>query len=160
MTMKSAALYLTTAILAGLMVIAVGCSERIVPGYGPPITGSGVLEIQEMDYNDFNSIVVGSAFEVEITGMDPYSVSITMDDNLFEYLKVVQHADTLQIGLQPNRSYIRTKQMATITMPTLHKLELSGASQAEMTGFSSLETMEFDLSGASDLDIMTLNLVM
>jgi len=139
------------ATIMSLLVVLIGCRE-IVPGFGPAVTGSGVLETREIDFSDFESIVVGSAFEAEITMADSYLVSITMDDNLFGHLQADQHADTLHIGLEPNHTYVRTVKRVTITMPRLHELKLSGASQAEVTGFSSSDTMEFDISGASDLD--------
>ena len=144
---------LATALIAGLIVLMVGCGQTIVPGYGPPVIGSGVLKTQELSYSSFDSIIVGSAFEVNIARADSYSVNITMDDNLFEYLQIDQHSGTLTIQLAQNRSYIRTIQRATIELPTLHRLELSGASQGKVNGFSSSDKVDIGLSGASDLNI-------
>lgn len=153
MVEKNVKYCMATTLIASLLIISIGCSERVVPGYGPAVTGSGLLETQEMDYSDFNNIAVGSAFEIYVARSNSYSVSITMDDNLFEHLQIDQHADTLYIGLATNRTYVRAKKKATITLPTLHRLELSGSSQAEVESFSASDAMEFDLSGASEVDI-------
>lgn len=142
------------ALMAVLLLMLAGCGETFVPGYGPPVTGSGVLKTQELNYSNFDSIVVGSAFQVDVSRAVAFSVSITMDDNLFEHLRVDQHAGTLNIGLASNYTYIRTVKKAAITLPVLHRLELTGASKGNADGFSSSDRAEFNLSGASDLNIV------
>jgi len=59
----------------------------------------------------------------------------------------------LYISLAQNHTYVRTFQKATISLPILHQLELSGASQAKIDGFSSSDKAAFKLSGASNLSI-------
>lgn len=140
-------------LIMGLIIVLVSC---IIPGYGTPITGSGVLKTQDMDYINFDRLIIGSAFNIEITRADSYSISITLDDNLFEYLQINQNSSTLSIKLAQNHSYIHTIQRATITLPALHKLELSGASQGKATGFSSSDELDINLSGASDLNVSSI----
>lgn len=117
------------------------------------IIGSGKLETREMDYSDFTKLNVGYAFEVEITRADSFFVSITLDDNLFEYLDIAKRGDrdTLYIGLDPSHSYRSITHRAIITMPDLRGLEFSGASKGDISGFSSSEDFSVDLSGASSL---------
>jgi hypothetical protein len=150
---KHVRLGIPIAMIICLTIVVLGCNQTIVPGYGPPITGSGVLKTQELEYSNFDSIIAGSAFKVDVTRADSYSVNITMDDNLFEYLQIDQNSGTLTLQLAPNRSYIRTIQRATIKLPTLHRLELTGASQGKIEGFSSSDKLDVSLSGASDLNI-------
>jgi len=106
-----------------------------------------------MDYSDFTGIETGHAFEVDITKADSFFVSITLDDNLFEYLDIAKIGDTLHIRLEPNVNYRETTQRATITLPDLRKLELSGASRADVSGFSSTDSLQLEASGASFLSI-------
>ena len=146
MTVKRIIVCLTTFMLiAGLIPAVIGC--------GKPITGSGKLETREMDYTGFTKLTVGSGFEVEITRAGSFSVSITADDNLFDYLDVKKVGSTLYIGLKRPRIYLHTTQRATITMPDLLGLELSGTSRGDVSGFSSTDSLTLRLSGASYLSI-------
>ncbi|MFC1872511.1 head GIN domain-containing protein [Chloroflexota bacterium] len=135
-------------IVLGLLTVASGC----IPGVGPTVTGSDTLAAWDFDYSDFTRIEAGYAFDVEIVKADSHLVRITVDDNLYEYLDVRKQGDTLHIGLKPNYNYDYRKitQKATINLPDLEKLELSGASKAKVDGFSSSHIVEFELSGASE----------
>ncbi|MFC1903922.1 GIN domain-containing protein [Chloroflexota bacterium] len=145
---------LTTTILliiVGLLTTATGC----IPGVGPTVTGSGKLAAWDFDYRDFTKIEAGYAFSIDVAKADSYLVRITVDDNLYEYLDISKQGDTLHIGLKPNYNYNYSNitRKATINLPDLEKLELSGASKAKVNSFSSSHAMDFDLSGASNADI-------
>jgi len=138
----------------GLLALALMASVlATITGCGPPVTGSGKLETREMDYSNFTKLDAGYAFQVEITRADSFFVSITLDDNLYDYLEVSQAGSTLRIRLKSGYSYLRTTQRAIITMPDLRGLNLSGASRGDVSGFSSTDSLDIDLSGASSLDI-------
>jgi hypothetical protein len=76
-----------------------------------------------------------------------------VDDNLVEHLDVDKRGSTLMIRFKPNRSYniINATMEAEITMPELVGLELSGASEAIVSGFDSTVSLAVDLSGSSTL---------
>lgn len=146
MKIKRTICCLLTLVIAGsTLVTAIGC--------GAVVVGSGKLVTRDFDYSDFNKLNVSHAFQVEVTRADSFFVSLTMDDNLFDYLNIRKLGSTLYIGLKTPRSYVSTTQRATITMPDLHGLKLSGASTGDVSGFSSEDTLNLDLSGASSLDI-------
>jgi len=133
------AILLTSGALAGCVVGAV--------------VGSGTLDTQEFDFSGFNRVDVGHAFEVEIIQSESYSISITADDNLFEYIQVSKAGETLKIGTQPIIGPISGTLRAKITMPELHALDLSGATRGTIEGFSSSEDFDLELSGARRVDI-------
>lgn len=135
----------TWQIITGFIVLSAGCAGNLI--------GSSNIETKEMEYSDFSKVEVSSAFEVDISQGDTYFVSITANDNLFEHLDIRQNGRTLYIGLKQPRIYIRTTQKAAIIMPELDRLELSGASKGEVRGFHSNNPIEFEVSGASLLDI-------
>ncbi len=96
---------------------------------------------------------VSQGFYVDVRQGDVFSVIIRVDDNVVEYLEVVKKGDDLKIGLKPNRSY-RLKDVtlqAEVTMPTLVELELSGGGHVTITGFTSAEDFDADMSGGSHL---------
>jgi RNA polymerase sigma factor (sigma-70 family) len=116
------------------------------------IIGSGKPATKEYQISGFNSVDVSSVFHVDITQGDSFKTSITADDNLFDYIKAVKEDSTLHLSLDSKDKSIQTKEKLTakITMPSLRKLAISGASHATVNGFKSSE-MAFDLSGASHL---------
>lgn len=132
---------------AGLLV---GCT-------GVLITGSGDLKTEEMDFSEFTRVEVGSAFEVEITQSDSYNVSITADDNLFKHIEVSKEGKILKIGLKPRITFGSVTLKAKITMPQLRGLDLSGATRGTVSGFSSTENVDLEVSGASSLDLVDIS---
>jgi hypothetical protein len=146
MTLKRIAHYLLALVLIVTVLATIsGC-------IGPRVTGSGNLETREMDYSDFTRLDVGSLFQVTVTRADSFSVSLTLDDNLYDYLVIRRSGSTLQLRLKWG-TYLHATLKATITMPDLRALDLSGASRGDVSGFSSSESLAIDVSGASSLYI-------
>lgn len=108
---------------------------------------------QEEALSGFDKVDISQSFDVVITQGESFSVVIRVDDNLVEHLNVVKQGSTLKIGLKPNRNYIiRNATMeAEVTMPELVGLELSGNSDANLSGFESTKSLAVELSGNSDL---------
>ena len=125
----------------------------LVPGCFGIITGSGNLETQEFDYSDFTRVEVGYALEVEVIQSSSFSISITADDNIFNYMDVSKSGETLKIRLKSGYSYTSYTAIAEITMPELYRLDFSGATHGSVQGFSSSHDFGLELSGASSLDI-------
>lgn len=142
--MKKAVMLMVAVLL--LSCLAAGC-------YGA-IRGSGNLETREFNHSNFTRIEVGTAFEVEVVRSDSFSISITMDDNLFDYLNVSKSGETLEIRLKSGYGYISHTAIAEITMPELRKLDFSGATDGTVSGFSSAQDLAVGLSGASSLDMV------
>jgi hypothetical protein len=117
------------------------------------VTGSGEIVTWDMIYENFNRLEVSSAFEVTVNHTDTYLVRIIIDKALNEYLDIDQRGDTLRIALKSNYAYLGTKQQAVVNLPDLRRLQLSGASQAVVNGFSVSHALDFVLSGASQLDL-------
>lgn len=142
--------YIALIIIISILTFATGCGY----GFGPTVTGSGKLASWDFDYRDFTKIEAGYAFGIDVVKADTYLVRITIDDNLYEYLDISKQGDTLYLRLKPNYNYISVNRKATINLPDLEKLGLSGASQADIgSGFSSYHAVDFELSGASKVDI-------
>jgi hypothetical protein len=118
-----------------------------------PITGSGKVVTQEEAITGFDMVDVSHAFKVDISQDEEFSVVVHVDDNLVQYLQVVKQGDTLKIGLKPGPIYItRDATMhAEVSMPQLTGLDLSGGSQASITGFKSTQALAVGLSGASSV---------
>jgi len=118
------------------------------------VLGSQEMATWEMDFADFAYIEVGSGFDVDITQSDSYSVSITANENLFDYFEIRQDEKAIYIRLKrANYNYINTRLEATITLPELYRLELDGASRGRISGFRSTKPLRLESKGASFLEI-------
>jgi hypothetical protein len=127
-------------------ILLIGCAQVT-------ITGSGNVVTQEEAISGFDKVDISQSFSVDITQGENFRVVIRVDDNLVEHLNVVKQGSTLKIGLDPNRSYTITNATmeAEVTMPELIGLELSGNSDARVSGFESNKALVVDLSGNSGL---------
>jgi len=121
------------------------------------VKGSGNLETKQYDFSDFDRLDVGYAFEVEIDQSSSYSVRITADDNLFKYIQVTKEGETLKIGLKSIISLGSVTLEAKVTIPQLRGLEFSGATRGTVSGFSSTENLDVQVSGASSLDLVDIS---
>jgi hypothetical protein len=123
-----------------------GCARGVV-------IGSGDLETRQFNYSDFTQVDIDSAFEFEITQSGSYGVSVTADDNLFEYIQVSKAGDTLEVGLGTVPSLGPVTLKAEVTMPQLAGLNISGASRGTASGFSSTDSLDITVDGASSLEL-------
>lgn len=147
MSMKKIALSLIMAAVICITVTMSGCEV---------VTGSGDIITLQMDYEDFERIEAGYAFDIEVTRADTYQVHLVIDEVLVEYLNVKQSGGTVYIGLKSGYNYMNQSRKAEITLPRLSRLELSGASEGVISGFSTTDDIDFELSGASRLEIKEL----
>ncbi|MFC1900450.1 head GIN domain-containing protein [Chloroflexota bacterium] len=138
-----------------LSMVLSGCEED-----GPIRIGSSEEVItEELDFTDFTEVDVGSAFEVEITRSDTFSVVINAAESLYDYVEVTKSGNELKIYLNPRHIFtdftIGAKTLkAEISMPELRQLQISGASTGTITGFKSESDLDIEVSGASTLKIV------
>ena len=144
MLVKRILLCFALVVIIATLITTAGCAV---------VTGSGNVVTREYVYGDFSRIEIGYAFDAEISQADSYLIKISLDDNLFDYLDISKSGDTLRITMEPGNIYSKTQQRAVITLPALERLELSGASKATVTGFTSFHNLEMKISGASEVDI-------
>ena len=126
----------------------------LLPGCYGLITGSGNLDTREFDYSDFSRVEIGSAFEVEIVQSASFAVSITADDNIFEYIDISKSGNTLNIRLKSGYNFRSFTTEAVILMPDITHLQLSGATHGTVQDFGFSHDLAVNISGASSL-IMT-----
>ena len=115
------------------------------------IIGSGNIISIEKDFTDFTKVEISNAFSANIVSSDSYGVEIRIDDNIEEYLNVIKEGDTLKIYLDPNHIYSNVTLEADIAMPDLSSLNLSGATDATISGLNFEHTLNLELSGASSI---------
>jgi len=136
-------------IAAIVVVVAVVCTVLVLEGWPRGLVGSGNLETETYAFTDFTEVEISSAFEFEIEQSGSYSINVTADDNIMEYVHVSQDGQTLKIGLSRATWLGPVTLRASVTMPQLSDLTISGASRGTVSDFSSAEDMAITVSGAS-----------
>jgi hypothetical protein len=134
-----------------LMVFAVASCDAVKDMV--VLEGSGNVETITEDFIGFNRLEASHSFQVTITQGDEYSVVINVDEEFVEYLDITKRGNTLDIDLKDEFNYRMLNGVleASITMPELVLVRLSGASDAMIDGFDSNVRFEADVSGASSL---------
>jgi len=136
----------TTAAVAALLLA--GCSVIT----GPSVTGSGNLVTKQYPFTNFTGVSAGSVFDVTVKPGTTPGVSLTVDDNLVEYLDVSTSGDRLNLRLKSNTNVRNATLKAVVTVPELTSLDLSGASKGRLEGCRSAKKLDIDVSGASRLE--------
>lgn len=113
------------------------------------------------DYSHFTELSVSNTFIVDLAFEDRWSVDIDVPDFIEPYLKISCNGDRLRIGLEKLPGNIQRKMNgehplhASIRMPKITKLKMSGATSLMTEGIPALEhhdSLEIDLSGASRIE--------
>lgn len=118
------------------------------------LSGSGNIETQEKSFTGFDQVEASHVFQVEINQGEDFSVIVRTDDTVSEFVQVTKRGNTLKLGLKPDHTYTfkNVTLEATITMPELTGVSLSGASRARVTGFKSARDLDLDISGTSSVE--------
>jgi hypothetical protein len=143
--MKKAAII--TAVVA---VVGVICAVLVLRGWPGVLIGSGNLETEEYAFANFTRVEISSAFEFEIKQSSSYSINITADDNVIDYVQVSQDGQILKIRVGGVPTSFRSVTLkALVTMPQLGGLTVSGASRGIVSNFNCTEAVSIAVSGAS-----------
>ena len=98
---------------------------------------------------NFDRLDMGSAFTITVQQGANFSIVAEGDQRNLNDLDVYTRNGSLFVRY---RNHNRSRQYQTsflITMPTLRGVAFSGASQSEVSGFTSLSDLDIELSGAS-----------
>ncbi len=136
-------------VLAATAIFLSGCM------YFPVVTGSGTPATAVYGVGGFSGIQASQSFKVRVIPDAAYSVSVTCDDNLTDYLVVqTSTSGTLRLSLAQGYSYQLVTLTAIVHMPVLTLLDGSGASSFDVrAGFSSARPLAISLSGASTANV-------
>lgn len=107
--------------------------------------------VKQFTVSDFKKVQVAGAFVVRIEQGSTFKVEADGRERDIEKIEV--SVKDGQLTIERNHKlqiFGDTKRIGlTITMPTIEKMDLSGANVAKITGFSNLSRLEVDASGAS-----------
>jgi hypothetical protein len=116
------------------------------------IEGSGRQATKSVNIKDFTAIQIERLFQADVTQADSFQVRLTADDNILEHIEAVREGPTLHIRLAPGSYRLSEKPRASITLPVLEAVDVSGAAGATIQGFDSNRPFRARASGASTLE--------
>ena len=117
------------------------------------IYGSGNIVENRYAYTDFTSIKASYTCDLTVMKGDDFSIVIQCDDNIVPYLETSLSGNILNISLSSGYLFTNIEFEATVVMPELKYLNVSGASSATTTGFENNGDFNLIVSGASDANI-------
>lgn len=115
------------------------------------VRGSGNLEEETRELEEFNRIDVSGAYDVEIILGKYPGVSIKAEDNLIEYIETKVRGNKLYISNSKSLSPSKDIEIV-VTTSYLDEIESSGASDVIAKNIDSKEFL-IDLSGAGTIDL-------
>jgi hypothetical protein len=115
------------------------------------IVGSNNITTEIRDVTDFTGVEIASALDANITFGAEFNVTVRANDNVQERVIVRRNGDVLEVRLASG-NYREIDVTVDVTMPELESVEVSGASKVDVAGFTTMEDLSADISGASNLD--------
>ncbi|MCW4029240.1 MAG: DUF2807 domain-containing protein [Candidatus Bathyarchaeota archaeon] len=140
-------------VIVGVILIALAV-VGLLPGSWAPFgtVGSGNMTTQEFAVTDFTGVAAGNGFQVIITQGTTYSVKVTTDDNLQQYVDVQKSGDTLRVRMNAI-GWSSNGLKVEIVMPDLSSIDLSGGSTGSASGFNVAHNVNILMSGGSSFTV-------
>ena len=139
-------------VIVGLMVV-VAIWVRVAAPEPPELSGERTT--RTYDYADFRGVEVSGQWQVTIERGDDWRVSVEAPAEVIEQIRVQRQSDGDAVDLEGpwwlgQLDDDQAALQATITMPALESLDISGTSMTSFSGFDGA-SLSLDLSGAGRL---------
>ena len=122
---------------------------------GKRVKGNGNIKTTEHPVGSFKNVEVSGAIDLYVAQGDTKPVKIETDENLLQYIEVVQEGNRIVvksrdgINLQPT-----SKIKVYVTSPVYNDIDVSGASNITgQTRIVNTENIKLDVSGAGDINM-------
>lgn len=138
-------------LLLGLQVFS--CTDEKCTCPQVTIMGSGVATTVTRSLADFNSLVLASSGNVNITPGSTQSVSLTVDDNILEYITTEVHNNTLEIDVDDRVLLSNYTLTVNITMTDLESIVLSGSGSIVGQNQFAVDAVAIILSGSGNIEL-------
>lgn len=150
--------FVILAIVAGSLLVS-GCvfvkikDHGVTTRSGVKVAGNGVIQEKTFEVGEFSRIALNVPADVTYSKSGGCSLSVSMDENLFEYLTVSVEDGTLKVGSKGVSLRHFKKLAMTVTSPTLEQLDCNGAVDFESVGPVCGEEFVMNSNGAADVTI-------
>lgn len=114
------------------------------------VIGAPPRATKSYELKDFTGVAVSGAWEVRVSEGSQYKVTVSVADDMLPLLDVYAGGGVLHVGLKPGTVLTNRRMSATITMPSLDRIRLSGANRAAISGFTG-DRLIVECSGAASI---------
>lgn len=121
---------------------------------GKTVKGNGNIVTRNFDVTAFNEISTSLPATVNFTIADNYSCTVSVDENLFDYLDIKLKDNELLMGKRKedkNTSLRATKFFIEVTAPSLENINLAGSGTFNVHSPLEAEEMEVNVAGSGDI---------
>lgn len=120
---------------------------------GKRVHGNGNIRTEDRGVSDFKNVDVSGAAKVIVSQGDHPSVKIEGDENLLQYMEVIQTGDKITIREREGFHLLPSNDVNIyVTAPVFNRIETSGACNIVGQGkISNSEDLKMSSSGAGDI---------
>ncbi len=140
-------------VIVAIVVVAAIIGTMSIPFFPRMLVGSGHLVTNQEQFTGFTAVEVSSGFQFTVKQANSYSVNVTIDDNLVNYVQISKSGNTLSVGLAPGYGYQSAPPKVEIAMPDITQLSLSGGSSGSVNGFILSHDFTALVSGGSSVSM-------
>lgn len=143
---------LTTVLLLFSFPVLISSCGQI---FGKRVHGDGNVTTQDRTVSDFKNVEVGGAAKVYVTQGDQHSVKIEVDENLQQFVEVLQEGNKVVIREKPGFNLDPTGDMKIyVSSPVYNDIDVSGACDIIGQGtITNPENLSMHISGAGDMQM-------
>ena len=145
---------LSLALVFGLIILTTSCKTNVLKGEGKKITDAPAV-------TPFNAVVIDVSLKAVINVQEGASAGVQLNgyENLVKHIKTKVENNTLRIYSDLDDTWTMDSDdvTATITVPSITKLKLTGAPDADIHGNISGSDFKLDISGASTVKMDNVN---
>ncbi len=131
-------------LVGALALVALGCE--------PVVFGNGKIETAQTELPSFVRVAVGGDVNLTVSVGEGTALTLTGEENIVPQYEVVVRDDTLMIEPKQLISLHQTKQIvASISIPRLEGIEVSGASEVTADSLVSDTAVNLETSGSAKI---------
>lgn len=122
---------------------------------GKRVKGNGNIQSQERTVSSFNKVEVHGSIDVIVIQGDLKPVRIEADENLIEYIEIIQKGNELTIKNRDDYNLQSSKDIKVyVTSPVFRSIDVSGACDIiGQTKIDSKEDLQLSVSGAGEINM-------
>ncbi|MFQ5563738.1 MAG: head GIN domain-containing protein [Parvularculaceae bacterium] len=134
-------------------ILGLGLSAAVIGALGVALAADDEVR-KSYDFTGFDKIWVSGVYDIEVTVGSGFSIELSGPADEMARAEVKKRGDKLDLGQRKRgkKRHRREGVEATITLPSLEALEVSGVVDGVIEGVDS-ERLTVDLSGVGDVDV-------
>ncbi|HTQ27285.1 MAG TPA: head GIN domain-containing protein [Puia sp.] len=123
--------------------------------WGKKVRGDGNVKTEEHTVSNFKNVDVSGAIKVYVSQGDLQPVKIEADQNLLQYIEVVQEGNEVFVSEKSGYNLEPTGEIRVyVTSPVYNRIKVSGASDIiGQTKINNSENLELEATGAGDINM-------